>query len=121
MEGRDVDGTGMAQGMAQPMKRDSHASTQKISTQLKDIQKTLPLRVLSEADWEHWQTKGYVIVRNAVDQDHVQRLKDLLWQFDEKDPERPVHLVHAAAARPHHEGAQRHRHGGDLQPPVPLG
>ena len=66
-------------------------------------------------------TTGYVIVRNAVAADNVERLKDLLWQFDEKDPERSFDLVHAAAARPHHEGAQRHRHGGDLQPPVPLG
>jgi hypothetical protein len=75
--------------MAQPVKRDTHASTQKISTQLKDIKKTLPLKVLSEADWEHWVTRGYVIVRNAVDQEHVQRLVDLLWEFDEKDPNDP--------------------------------
>ena len=31
------------------------------SIQLKDIRKTLPLHVLSKADWEHWTTKGYVI------------------------------------------------------------
>ena len=74
--------------MAAPMKRDSHPTTA-ATTQLKDIKKTLPLRVLSEADFQHWQTKGYVIVRNAVDADHVQRLKDLLWQFEEKDPNDP--------------------------------
>ncbi len=77
---------GMAQGMAP---RDSHPTTQRVTTQLKDIRKTLPLRVLSEADFQHWQTKGYVIVRNAVDADHVQRLKDLLWAFEEKDPNDP--------------------------------
>lgn len=77
---------GMAQGMAP---RDSHPTTQKVTTQLKDIKKTLPLRVLSEADFQHWQTKGYVIVRNAVDADHVERLKALLWQFEEKDPNDP--------------------------------
>ena len=32
--------------------------------QLKDIEKTLPLRVLSEADWRHWITKGFVVVRS---------------------------------------------------------
>lgn len=80
----------MAQAtMAQPMKRDTHQSSTKVSTQLKDIKKTLPLRVLSEADWQHWVTKGYVIVRNAVDAASVQRLVDLLWQFDEKDPNDP--------------------------------
>ena len=74
---------GMAQGMAPP---DSHQTTQRVSTQLKDIEKTLPLRVLSPEDFHHWQTKGYVIVRNAVPQDNVERLKALLWEFDEKDP-----------------------------------
>ena len=71
------------------MKRDTHQTRRKVSTQLKDIQKTLPLRVLSEADWQHWVTKGYVIVRNAVGAANVQRLVDLLWQFDEKDPKDP--------------------------------
>ena len=32
-------------------------------TQLRDIQKTLPLRVLSQDDWKHWITRGYVVVR----------------------------------------------------------
>ncbi len=81
---------GMApQGMGHTMKRDSHPTTQKLTTQLKDIKKTLPLRVLSEADFQHWQTRGYVIVRNAVPADHVERLKDLLWRFEEKDPKDP--------------------------------
>lgn len=81
---------GMApQGMGHGMKRDSHPTTQKLTTQLKDIKKTLPLRVLSEADFQHWQTRGYVIVRNAVPADHVERLKDLLWRFEEKDPKDP--------------------------------
>ena len=80
---------GMAQGMGPAIKRDSHQTSTKVSTQLKDIQKTLPLRVLSKADFEHWQTRGYVIVRNAVDADHVERLKALLWEFEEKNPKDP--------------------------------
>ena len=78
----------MAQTMAQPV-RDAHPRTERISTQLKDIQKTLPLRVLSKDDWKHWVEKVYVIVRNAVPADNVRRLVDLLWQFDEKDPNDP--------------------------------
>lgn len=73
------------QTMATALKRDSHPTTS-ATTQLKDIQKTLPLRVLSKDDWQHWITKGYVIVRQAVPADNVERLVDLLWQFDEKDP-----------------------------------
>ena len=64
---------------------DTHP-TATTSVQLKDIRKTLPLRVLSEADWEHWTAKGYVIVRQAVPATNVERLVDMLWKFDEKDP-----------------------------------
>lgn len=67
-------------------KKDSHPTSSAGETQLKDIRKTLPLRVLSEADWQHWITRGYVIVRQAVPMANVERLVDLLWQFDEKDP-----------------------------------
>ena len=49
----------------QPL-RDSHPTAAHLDIQLKDIRKRLPLRVLSEADWQHWITKGYVIVRQAV-------------------------------------------------------
>src|SRR5262245_65624817 len=59
------------------------------TTQLKDIKKQLPLRVLSPADWEHWTTWGYVVVRNAVPQENVRRLVDLLWEFQEMDPNDP--------------------------------
>jgi len=70
-------------------KRDSHPTTHQ-ETQLKDIVKTLPLRVLSEADWLHWVTRGYVIVRQAVPKENVERLVETLWAFDEKDPADPA-------------------------------
>ena len=70
-------------------KKDSHPTSSAAETQLKDIEKTLPLRVLSEADWQHWITRGYVIVRQAVPMANVERLVNLLWQFDEKDPAKP--------------------------------
>ncbi len=69
--------------------RDSHPTTRAVTTQLKDIRKTLPLRVLSPADWRHWTENGYVIVRQAVPAGKVERLVDLLWKFDEKDPNDP--------------------------------
>src|SRR5690606_20992042 len=81
-------GEDIMQTMATAMKRDSHPTTN-ASIQLKDIKKTLPLRVLSEADWQHWTTPGYVIVRQAVPQENVERLAHLLWEFDEKDPDDP--------------------------------
>ena len=67
----------------------THPAARGATTQLKDIRKRLPLRVLSPADWNHWTTNGYVIVRQAVPPGNVQRLVDLLWEFDEKDPNDP--------------------------------
>ncbi len=75
--------------MQPALKRDAHPTASAVTTQLKDIQKTLPLRVLSKDDWQHWITKGYVIVRQAVPAVNVERLADLLWRFDEKDPNDP--------------------------------
>ena len=67
---------------------DSHPTT-KSDTPLHKIDKKLPLRVLSEDDWQHWVTKGYVIVRGAVPREKADRLAALLWEFDEKDPADP--------------------------------
>jgi len=57
---------------------------------LRDIQKQLPLRVLSPDDWHHWTTWGYVIVHNAVPNENIERLKALLWEFQEMDPANPA-------------------------------
>ena len=75
------------QTLAKP--RNDHPTSRLATTQLKDLKKTLPLRVLSPADFAHWQENGFVIVRSAVPQEKVERLVDLLWQFDEKDPNDP--------------------------------
>ena len=82
-----------------PPSRDSHP-TAPSQPQLRDLQKRLPLRVLSPEDWRHWQTRGYVVVRQAVPPANVQRLADLLWQFDEKDPRDPS-TWHAPQRRAH--------------------
>ncbi|QND47918.1 phytanoyl-CoA dioxygenase [Rhizobium lusitanum] len=75
--------------MQQALKRDAHPTASSVTTQLKDIKKTLPLRVLSQEDWQHWITKGYVIVRQAAPAANVERLAEVLWAFDEKDPNDP--------------------------------
>jgi len=67
----------------------SHPTSKGGDIQLKDIRKKLPLRVLSQADWQHWTTSGYVIVRQAVPVTNVERLVELLWAFDEKNPDDP--------------------------------
>lgn len=59
------------------------------AVQLRDIRKKLPLRVLSEEDWKHWTTWGYVVVHDAVPMENIDRLKNLLWEFQEMDAPDP--------------------------------
>ena len=80
--------------------KDSHPTTTLIQTQLKDIRKTLPLRVLSAEDWDHWTRRGFVVVRQAVPRDNVDRLLDLLFEFEEKVPDDPA-TWHAPQRRDH--------------------
>ena len=53
---------------------------------LREIRKKLPLRVLSPEDFQHWQTYGFVVVKQAVPAANVERLAKLLWEFQEMDP-----------------------------------
>jgi len=78
----------------------SHPTGKNQTIQLKDIQKKLPLRVLSQDDWQHWITKGFVVVKNAVSRAACQRLENVLWEFDEKDPNDPS-TWYAPQRRPH--------------------
>ncbi|KOV69217.1 phytanoyl-CoA dioxygenase family protein [Streptomyces sp. MMG1121] len=58
-------------------------------TPLRDLEKTRPLRVLSEADFAFWQTYGYVVVREAVTPGEAKQLLDFAWQFQGLDPDDP--------------------------------
>ena len=78
----------------------SHPTGKKQTTQLKDIQKRLELRVLSQDDWDHWITKGFVVVKKAVNREACQQLENALWEFDEKDPNDPS-TWYAPQRRPH--------------------
>lgn len=54
------------------------------------VQKKLALRVLSPEDFQHWQTYGFVVVKQAVPMENVEALKKLLWEFQEMDPNDPT-------------------------------
>ncbi|PFN97883.1 phytanoyl-CoA dioxygenase [Bacillus sp. AFS076308] len=60
-----------------------------IVTPLNERLNNEPLRVLSEEDWKFWKENGYVIVRDAIPKDHIERLVKLIWEFEEKDPNDP--------------------------------
>lgn len=67
----------------------NHPGARRSTTPLQAIEKRLPLRVLSEADWQHWTRKGYVIVRNAVSAAEADAVVAMLWRFQEMDPDDP--------------------------------
>ncbi len=66
-----------------------HPTARGLDVQLRDIEKRLPLRVLSPDAWRHWTTYGYVVVPQAVPQTHVDRLVDVLWEFQDMDRHDP--------------------------------
>lgn len=66
-----------------------HPTAHGLDVQLRDIQKRLALRVLSPDAWTHWTTYGYVVVNQAVPQAHVDRLVDVLWEFQDIDRDDP--------------------------------
>ncbi len=56
------------------------------SIKLNDRSNGKPLQVLSEDDWKFWIHNGYIVIKNAVPKEQVQKLADFLWEFEEKDP-----------------------------------
>lgn len=56
---------------------------------LRELDKSRPLRVLSEEDFAHWQSYGYVVVREAIPAAAARRLLDFTWDFQGLDPARP--------------------------------
>ena len=67
-----------------------HPGARGQTIQLKDIEKKLPLRVLREADWRHWITKGFVVLRSIVPREQCDAVDRMLWQFLEMDPADPT-------------------------------
>ncbi len=65
----------------------STAKSSKIK--LNDRSDNLPLKVLSDQDWEFWLHNGYVIIKNAVPKERVKKTADFLWEFEGKDPGDP--------------------------------
>ncbi len=60
------------------------------SKRLNDRSNGVPLRVLTEEDWQFWRHNGYVIVKNAVPREQAQATAQFLWEFEEKDPNDPA-------------------------------
>lgn len=62
----------------------STATSSKI--RLNDRSNGVPLKVLSEEDWDFWIYNGYVVIKNAVSREQAAETARFLWEFEEKDP-----------------------------------
>lgn len=62
----------------------SMATSSKIN--LNDRSNGIPLRVLSEEDWNFWMHNGYIVIKNAISKEQAKATADFIWEFDEKDP-----------------------------------
>lgn len=58
----------------------------KTTFRLNDRANGAALRALSEADWQFWRHHGYIVVKQAVGRDKIDRLERLMWEFEELDP-----------------------------------
>ncbi|MBY8881453.1 phytanoyl-CoA dioxygenase family protein [Actinacidiphila acidipaludis] len=67
----------------------SDGETYLARTQLRDMQKSRKLRVLSEEDFTFWQTYGYIVVPEAIPASAAARLLDFTWEFQGLDRGRP--------------------------------
>lgn len=47
------------------------------------------LRVLTAEQWRFWQEQGYVVIKEAVTREQAAATAAFLWEFEEKDPDRP--------------------------------
>ncbi len=66
-------------------------STAKSSgAKLRDHLGDMPLRVLSQHDWQFWLHEGYVVVKQAISREQAARTAAMVWEFDEKDPHDPA-------------------------------
>ena len=62
----------------------SMATSSKIN--LNDRSNGIPLRVLSEEDWNFWMHNGYIVIKNAISKEQAKATADFIWEFDEKNP-----------------------------------
>jgi len=49
----------------------------------------LPLRVLSEEDWEFWRYNGYIVIKGAISKEEAAATAQFIWEFEEKNPKDP--------------------------------
>ena len=66
-------------------------STAKSSAvKLNDRSNGLPLRLLTEEQWQFWVHNGYIVIPQAIDREQALQTANFIWEFEEKDPKQPA-------------------------------
>lgn len=74
-------------------------STAKSSkVKLNDRSNNRSLQILSEDDWSFWKHNGYIVIKNAVSTAQADETASFLWEFEEKNPDKPETWYTAARA-----------------------
>jgi ectoine hydroxylase-related dioxygenase (phytanoyl-CoA dioxygenase family) len=68
------------------IKKRNASTVGKVEFRLNDRANGMPLRVLSEQDWRFWTENGYIVIKQAVEREKIERLEKLVWEFEELDP-----------------------------------
>ena len=53
-------------------------------TKLNNRNNGIPLKVLSEKDWNFWISNGYVIIKNAISKKEASITANFIWEFENK-------------------------------------
>ena len=53
---------------------------------LNDRSNGVPLRVLTEEDWQFWEHNGYVVIKEAVTRVRALETAAFIWEFEDKKP-----------------------------------
>ena len=62
-------------------------STAKSSrTKLNDRSNGIPLRKLTEDDWQSWTHNGYIVIEQAISPQQAKETAAFIWEFEEKSP-----------------------------------
>ena len=49
-----------------------------------------PLNCLTEEQWQHWISQGYVVVKAAISKEQANNTANFLWEFEENIPADPT-------------------------------
>ena len=48
-----------------------------------------PLNCLTEEQWEHWKSQGYVVIKDTISKEQANATANFLWEFEAKNPKDP--------------------------------